>query len=182
MESPERIAKLEAQMDALKEDVTEVKHDIKEIHSRITTSNREIVDKIDDMQTRIEHKMQANAQISQDQHAEIKKDVGLLGLSVYWRYYWNIVLPQLGPALATAFVLLAVALVRTFDIVAVMTSGGPGSSSEVPAKFIIDHLFGRNNIGLASAASVVMLITVFTVLTPLLYWRSKVQSRLSAGH
>ena len=75
MESPERIAKLEAQMDALKEDVTEVKHDIKEIHSRVTTSNREIVDKIDDMQTRLEHKMQANAQISQDQHAEIKKDV-----------------------------------------------------------------------------------------------------------
>ena len=75
MESPERIAKLEAQMDALKEDVQEVKHDIKEIHSRITTSNREIVDKIDDMQTRLEHKMQANAQISQDQHAEIRKDV-----------------------------------------------------------------------------------------------------------
>ena len=75
MESPERIAKLEAQMDALKEDVQEVKHDIKEVHSRITTSNREIVDKIDDMQTRLEHKMQANAQISQDQHAEIKKDV-----------------------------------------------------------------------------------------------------------
>ena len=75
MESPERIAKLEAQMDALKEDVQEVKHDIKEIHSRITTSNREIVDKIDDMQTRIEHKMQANAQISQNQHADITKKV-----------------------------------------------------------------------------------------------------------
>jgi hypothetical protein len=71
----ERIAKLEAQVEAIKEDVTEVKHDIKEIHSRITTSNREIVDKIDDMQTRIEHKMQANAKISQDQHAEITRDV-----------------------------------------------------------------------------------------------------------
>jgi ElaB/YqjD/DUF883 family membrane-anchored ribosome-binding protein len=71
----ERIAKLEAQVEAIKEDVKEVKHDIKEIHSRITTSNREIVDKIDDMQTRIEHKMQANAQISQDQHAAITKDV-----------------------------------------------------------------------------------------------------------
>jgi septation ring formation regulator EzrA len=71
----ERVAKLEAQMDALKEDVAEVKHDIKEIHSRVTTSNREIVDKIDDMQTRIEHKMNANAQISQDQHEIIRKDV-----------------------------------------------------------------------------------------------------------
>jgi glucose/mannose transport system permease protein len=98
------------------------------------------------------------------------------------RYYLSVVMPQLGPAFATAFMLLAVALVRTFDIVAVMTSGGPGDASEVPAKFIIDHLFQRNNIGLASAASVVMLITVFTVLMPLLYWRSKVQARLSAGH
>jgi glucose/mannose transport system permease protein len=98
------------------------------------------------------------------------------------RYYLSVVLPQLGPAYATAFVLLAVALVRTFDVVAVMTSGGPGDASEVPAKFIIDHLFGRNNIGLASAASVVMLVTVFTVLAPLLYWRSKVQARQNAGH
>ncbi|MFM2036597.1 MAG: hypothetical protein RL459_1862 [Pseudomonadota bacterium] len=98
------------------------------------------------------------------------------------RYYLSVVLPQLGPAYATAFVLLAVALVRTFDVVAVMTSGGPGDASEVPAKFIIDHLFGRNNIGLASAASVVMLVTVFTVLTPLLYWRAKAQARRNAGH
>lgn len=98
------------------------------------------------------------------------------------RYYRSVVLPQLGPAYATAFVLLAVALVRTFDVVVVMTSGGPGDASEVPAKFIVDHLFGRNNIALASAASVVMLVTVFTVLAPLLYWRSKVQARLNAGH
>ena len=71
----ERLAKLEAQVETIKEDVKELKSDLKEVHSRITTSNREIVDKIDDMQTRIEHKMQANAQISQNQHEEIRKDV-----------------------------------------------------------------------------------------------------------
>ena len=71
----ERLAKMEAQVETIKEDVKDLKSDIKEIHSRVTTSNREIVDKIDDMQTRIEHKMQANAQISQEQHAEIKKEV-----------------------------------------------------------------------------------------------------------
>ena len=43
----ERIAKLEAQVDSLKEDVADVKTDIKELHSRITTGNREIMDKID---------------------------------------------------------------------------------------------------------------------------------------
>jgi chromosome segregation ATPase len=103
----ERIAKLEAQMDALKEDVAEVKHDIKEIHSRVTTSNREIVDKIDDMQTRIEHKMNANAQISQDQHAEIRKDViddmekmeKRVGALEQWKWY------VIGAAATLGFVL-----------------------------------------------------------------------------
>ena len=41
----ERIAKLEAQVESIKEDVAGVKQDIKELHSRITTGNREIMDK-----------------------------------------------------------------------------------------------------------------------------------------
>jgi ribosomal protein S3AE len=71
----ERLAKMEAQVETIKEDVKDMKNDIKEVHSRITTSNREIVEKIDGMQTRIEHKMNTNAQISQEQHSEIRKDV-----------------------------------------------------------------------------------------------------------
>lgn len=44
----ERIAKLEAQVDGIKEDVAAVKQDIKDLHSRITTGNREVTDHIDD--------------------------------------------------------------------------------------------------------------------------------------
>ena len=103
----ERLAKLEAQVETIKEDVKELKSDLKEVHSRITTSNREIVDKIDDMQTRIEHKMQANAQISQDQHAEIKKDVvddlekmnGRVASLEQWKWY------VIGGAAVTGFIL-----------------------------------------------------------------------------
>jgi len=43
----ERIAKLEAQVEGIKEDVADVKQDIKELHSRITTTTREITDHID---------------------------------------------------------------------------------------------------------------------------------------
>lgn len=75
MMDTERTAKLEIRVDSIKEDMTEVKNDIKEVHSRITTSNREIVDKIDDMQTRIEHRMNASSQISQEQHQAIRKDI-----------------------------------------------------------------------------------------------------------
>lgn len=71
----ERIAKLEIQMDSLKDDMKEVRVDIKDLHSRITTGNREIVDKMDDMQTRIEHKMNAQALASQAQHKEIQEEI-----------------------------------------------------------------------------------------------------------
>ena len=71
----ERIAKLETQVESIKEDIKEVKSDIKEVHSRVTTSNREIVDKIDDMQTRIEHKMNAQALAATQQHQEIQKEI-----------------------------------------------------------------------------------------------------------
>jgi glucose/mannose transport system permease protein len=90
-----------------------------------------------------------------------------------WRVYFSIVLPMLGPSMATAFVLLAVAVVKLFDAVVAMTQGGPGIASEVPAKFIMDHLFTRANIGLASAASTVMLLTVLALLAPWLYSRSR---------
>lgn len=94
-----------------------------------------------------------------------------------WRVYVSIVLPMLGPAIATAFVLLAVGVVKVYDVVVAMTQGGPGTASEVPAKFIMDYLFQRANIGLASAASTVLLLTVVALLAPYLYAKSRAARR-----
>jgi glucose/mannose transport system permease protein len=90
-----------------------------------------------------------------------------------WRVYVTIVVPMLAPSIATVFVLLSTGVVKLFDAVASMTQGGPGTASEVPAKFIMDHLFGRANIALASAGSVVLLLTVIALLAPLLYLRRR---------
>jgi glucose/mannose transport system permease protein len=90
-----------------------------------------------------------------------------------WRVYVSIVLPMLGASVSTAFVLLFVMVVKVFDSVVAMTQGGPGTASEVPAKFIMDYLFGRANIGLASAASIVLLSTVLAIVAPLYFVRSR---------
>jgi glucose/mannose transport system permease protein len=97
-----------------------------------------------------------------------------------WRYYLSIVLPQLGPSVLTAFVLQAVSVVKLFDAVVAMTNGGPGDATDVPTKFIIDNLFERQNIGLASAASATMLVTVLIIVAPLVYARSR--ARAAAGN
>ncbi|MBQ5949971.1 carbohydrate ABC transporter permease [Massilia sp. ST3] len=92
-----------------------------------------------------------------------------------WRVYLSIVLPMLGPTIATVFLLLSTAVVKLYDAVVAMTQGGPGIASEVPAKFIMDHLFLRSNIGLASAGAVTMLIPVLAVLAPYAYARARRQ-------
>lgn len=90
-----------------------------------------------------------------------------------WRVLLQIVLPTLGPSLATATVLLFTGVVKLFDAVVAMTQGGPGNASDVPARFIMDHLFGRANIGLASAGAVLMLLSVLVLVAPLLYWGAR---------
>ncbi|MDE1996805.1 MAG: sugar ABC transporter permease, partial [Rhizobiaceae bacterium] len=87
-----------------------------------------------------------------------------------WRVYLHIVIPILRPTIITATVLLAIAVVRVYELVLATTGGGPGISTEVPGKFIMDYLFGRGNIGLATAASTVMFVTVVILVTPWLYY------------
>ncbi|MFN3860285.1 MAG: carbohydrate ABC transporter permease [Roseateles sp.] len=97
-----------------------------------------------------------------------------------WRVYLSIVLPMLAPTLATVFTLLAVGVVKVFDTVVAMTQGGPGIASDVPAKFIMDHLFSRANLGLASAGAVMLLLTVLALVAPLAYVRSR--QKAQGGH
>jgi glucose/mannose transport system permease protein len=88
-----------------------------------------------------------------------------------WRIYLSIILPQLGPALAAAGMLLAMGVIKTYDLIVAMTNGGPGYSTEVPAKFIMDSLFQRQNLGLATAGATVLVLTVIAVVVPFRYAR-----------
>jgi hypothetical protein len=57
---------LETQVEGIKEDVADVKSDIKELHSRITTGNREIMDKLDE-------KIDELARSDKEQHEALKE-------------------------------------------------------------------------------------------------------------
>ncbi|KJY82888.1 sugar ABC transporter permease [Vibrio galatheae] len=86
-----------------------------------------------------------------------------------WRVYLSIILPMLRPMIITTVVLLSISIIKMYDVVVAMTGGGPGIASEVPAKFIMDNLFERANIGIATAASSVMLVTVLCLIAPFIY-------------
>ena len=103
---------------------------------------------------------------------EIWKAARLDGIPA-WRVYAQIILPMLWPTIATVLLLLATAVAKLYDAVVAMTQGGPGIASEVPAKFIMDHLFLRSNVGRASAGAIVLLVPVLALLAPYAYARSR---------
>ncbi len=86
-----------------------------------------------------------------------------------WRTYIFIVIPMMRPVFVTTLVLVAAAIVRTYDLVVAMTGGGPGISSTFPAVYVYQFMFVRN-LGQGLAASAVMLVTVAIVMIPWAYF------------
>lgn len=86
MDTTERLAKVEAQVESLKDDVAELKIDVKEVHSRITTGNREIMDKLDE-------KIDALAKSDREQHEALKKSMDNVRerVDVLEKWRWMIV-------------------------------------------------------------------------------------------
>ncbi|UZD90418.1 carbohydrate ABC transporter permease [Cognatishimia activa] len=83
--------------------------------------------------------------------------------------YTHIILPMMKPVLVTALVLISAGIVKVYDLVVAQTAGGPGIASDVPAKYVYDSLFQRQNLGQGFAASTMMLVMVIIILIPYLY-------------
>ena len=86
-----------------------------------------------------------------------------------WRAYLQVIFPGMRPVIASCVVLLMSEVIRGYDLIIAMTKGGPGISTEMPAKFAVDFYFARVNLGLASAASIMMLVLSLLLLTPYFY-------------
>jgi len=86
-----------------------------------------------------------------------------------WRTYLFIVIPMMRPVFITTLVIIASGIVKVYDLVVAQTSGGPGISSEVPAKYVYDYMFQAQNLGQGFAASTMMLVTVAIIIVPWAY-------------
>lgn len=83
-----------------------------------------------------------------------------------WKTYLFVVIPMMRPVFITTLVLVASGIVRLYDLIVAQTSGGPGISSEVPAKYVYDYMFQGQNLGQGFAASTMMLLAVAIVIIP----------------
>ena len=102
-ESLPRISKLEARVEAIKEDMAEVKNDIKDLHSRITTGNREIMDKLD-------YKFDSLSKQETNAHSSINSSVDKLSKRVETLETWRWML--MGAAVVIGYLMGHVDLVK----------------------------------------------------------------------
>ncbi len=79
------------------------------------------------------------------------------------QYVTKIALPLLMPTIRSAIILSLIGSLKYFDLVYVMTGGGPGTSTELMATYMYKNSFVTFNMGYGStiAAGMFILITVF---------------------
>ena len=78
-----------------------------------------------------------------------------------WRSFREITLPLLRPALVVAFLFRTLDAIRVFDVVYVMTGGGPGSATESIAVLTFTSLLQNLRFGYASALSILVFVAAF---------------------
>ncbi|HVR66043.1 MAG TPA: sugar ABC transporter permease [Verrucomicrobiae bacterium] len=80
----------------------------------------------------------------------------------------HVTLPLMRPVIVVTLLIRLIFAVKTFDLVYVMTRGGPGTATDLISYFIYRSAFFGLNIGQASAISVLLLVIVLA-LTAYLY-------------
>ncbi len=87
-----------------------------------------------------------------------------------WQMFRHITLPLLRPTVLLAAVLTMIDSFKVFDIIQVMTQGGPNDQTRVLVLDIYNNAFRYQRMGWAAAVSVVLFLVVFAI--------SRVQTRL----
>ncbi|MER5322822.1 carbohydrate ABC transporter permease [Streptosporangium roseum] len=75
-----------------------------------------------------------------------------------WEAFRHVTLPLLGPTIRISVFLSVIGAIQLFDLVWVLTGGGPAHSSETMAVTMFQFGFKRYQVGYASAISVVMFV------------------------
>ncbi len=83
--------------------------------------------------------------------------------------YVHVLIPQLRPVLVSVIVILGYISLKIFDLVFIMTRGGPGIATDVPSIFMYLSAFQSQLYALAASIAIVMLIVSAIVVIPYMW-------------
>lgn len=86
-----------------------------------------------------------------------------------WQRFWDVTVPQMANVVNVVAALLLIGGFSVFDIIFVMTGGGPANATEVIATYAYTEAFRLNNVGYAATLTLVM--TVITLIASIVFIR-----------
>jgi multiple sugar transport system permease protein len=86
-----------------------------------------------------------------------------------WHMLWNIVLPQLRPATFIAVVVTVIGSLRSFDMIDIMTQGGPYNTSTVLAYYMYQVSIDQYRMGYGAAVATVLFAIMSVYIVFILY-------------
>lgn len=99
-------------------------------------------------------------------------EAGRLDNAKGWRMLWHIILPQLRPATFIAIVVTVIGALRSFDLISIMTQGGPYGSSRVLAYYMYETALSEYGyrMGYGAAIATILFLIMMVYITFFL-WR-----------
>ncbi|MGB3376541.1 MAG: sugar ABC transporter permease [Microbacterium sp.] len=90
-----------------------------------------------------------------------------------WQRFVNVTLPSLRPTMFFVTVMLTINSLKVFDLILVMTDGGPGQATMVLSQFIYRKGFEESQFGYASAAAVALFFLCIIVTIAQFLWNKR---------
>jgi multiple sugar transport system permease protein len=96
-----------------------------------------------------------------------------------WQKFRHLTLPMLMPFIYTAMAIRSLDVARAYDIVSIMTGGGPGNRTELIWTYVNRLAFSGKQFGLGSAMSYITVILSFVF--TYMFFRNVMKSRWAGG-
>jgi multiple sugar transport system permease protein len=94
-----------------------------------------------------------------------------------WRQFWTITLPMALPFIMLALLFRGIENFKMFDMVNLLTNGGPGSTTEVASITLKREAFEKWRTGYSSAFAIILFVTVFGLANIYVKALNKVKNR-----
>ena len=99
-------------------------------------------------------------------------EAGRLDGAKGWRMLWHVILPQLRPATFIAVVVTIIGALRSFDLVSIMTDGGPYGASRVLSFYMYEQALSEYGFRMGYGAAIaVVLFAIMMVFISGFIWR-----------
>lgn len=105
-------------------------------------------------------------------------EAGRLDGAKGWKMLWHVILPQLRPATFIAVVVTIIGALRSFDLISIMTQGGPYGSSRVLAYYMYETALSEYGYRMGYGAAIaVVLFLIMMVYISFFLWRMYQQEK-----